>query len=86
MGGGDERFEAHSADHLFEGCVVTAGGDERGAHRNLRRVFEIFACQPAQAQSGARCRLQKQRADMRFFLTAAAYLDRIMGFGVGILL
>jgi hypothetical protein len=59
MGGRDERFEAHPSDYLLERRVVAAGRDERGAHRHLRRVFEIFTGQPAKAESGARCSLQE---------------------------
>ena len=51
VNGGDERFEAYSADDLFEGAVVAVRRDEEGADRDLRGVFEVFAGQPAQAEA-----------------------------------
>jgi hypothetical protein len=36
VGGGYERFEAHSTNYLFESRIVATGRDEKGADRDLR--------------------------------------------------
>jgi len=66
--GRDKRLKAHPADDLFESGVVASCRDKQGAYRDLRQVFEVFASQAAETQSYARRRLEKQGADVGFFL------------------
>ena len=54
MCGGHERLQAHSADDLFESRIVAVCRDQERAHRDLRRIFKVLACQPTKAQSRAR--------------------------------
>jgi hypothetical protein len=52
---------------LFESRVVASCRDKKGAYRDLRRIFDIFAGEATQAQSCVR-RLEKKGAGVRFFL------------------
>src|SRR5215470_1274801 len=78
MDGGDKRLEANAANDLFESAVVAVRRNEECANRDLRRIFEIFARETAQTQSGPRGSLQQKRSDVRLLLSLAAHLDRIV--------
>jgi hypothetical protein len=77
--GSDKRFKTQAADDLLQSRIIAAWRDKKGAHRDLRRVLEVFAGQPPQTQPRTRCGLQQQGSDMRLFLTLAPQIDSIVG-------